>query len=79
MDESVFRTAIMAISSGEYSENDVKHAKLCLDELSQKELSIKRKMEKSKNEFVKNKGKTSNELKTIRADIKSVKNILKNI
>lgn len=77
MDESVFKTAILAISSGEYSENDVKHAKQWLDELNQKELSIKRKMEKSKNEFVKNKGKTETELKTIRADIKSVKNILK--
>jgi hypothetical protein len=77
MDESVFKTAILAISSGEYSENDVKHAKQWLDELNQKELSIKRKMEKNKNEFVKNKGKTETELKTIRADIKSVKNILK--
>ena len=79
MDESVFKTAISAISSGEYSESDVKHAKQWLDELNQKELSIKRKMEKSKNEFVKSKGKTNNELKTVRSDIKTVKNLLKNI
>jgi hypothetical protein len=77
MDESVFKTAISAISSGEYSESDVRHAKQWLDELNQKELSIKRKMEKTKNEFVKNKGRASTELKAVRADIRSVKNILK--
>lgn len=79
MDESVFKTAILAISSGEYSEDDIKVAKQKLDELNKKELSIKRAMEKSKNEFSRKKDKTEIELKTIRSDIKILKNILKNI
>ena len=36
-------------------------------------------MEKSKNEFVKNKGKTSNELKTIRADYQTGENSDRNL
>ena len=76
MDETIFKTSLSAIVSGEYGEADIKVAKEWLDDLNKKELSLKRKMEKNKNEFVKNKGKTSNELKTIRNEIKSLKNHL---
>ena len=40
---------------------------------------IKRKMEKDTNDFVKHKDKNQTELKIIRNDIKSLKNILKEI
>ena len=78
MEESVFKTAILAISSGEYTEDDIHVAKQWLDRLNQKELSIKRKMEQSKNEFSRKKNKTETELKTIRQDIKQLKYIIKN-
>ena len=77
MDESIFKTALSAISSGEYSDADIRTVKEWLETLNKKELAIKRKLEQNKNEFVKNKGKTNSELKTIRSDIKSIKNILK--
>lgn len=77
MDEAIFKTALSAISSGEYSDADIRTVKEWLESLNKKELAIKRKLEQNKNEFVKNKGKTNSELKTIRSDIKSIKNILK--
>lgn len=77
MDEAIFRTALSAISSGDYSDADVRTVKEWLETLNKKELAIKRKLEQNKNEFVKKKGKTNSELKTIRSDIKSIKNILK--
>ncbi len=40
---------------------------------------MKRQIEKNKNEFVKEKGKTSSQLKNIRKDIKTIKNILKTV
>lgn len=77
MDEAIFKTALSAISSGDYSDADIRTVKEWLDALNKKELAIKRKLEQNKNEFVKNKGKTNSELKTVRSDIKSIKNILK--
>lgn len=77
MDEAIFKTALSAISSGEYSDADVRTVKEWLDGLNKKELAIKRKLEQNKNEFVKNKGKTNSELKSLRSDIKAIKNILK--
>jgi len=77
MDEMIFKTALSAVSSGEYGEADLQVVKQWLEALNKKELAIKRQIEKNKNEFVKNKGKASSELKTIRTDIKHIKNILK--
>ena len=77
MDEMIFKTALSAISSGEYGEADLKVVKEWLEDLSKKELAIKRQIEKNKNEFVKNKGKKNSELKNIRSDIKTIRNILK--
>lgn len=77
MDEMIFKTALSAVSSGEYGETDVKVVKEWLEHLNRKELAIKRQIEKNKNEFVKNKGKANSELKNIRTDIKHIKNILK--
>ena len=77
MDEMIFKTALSAISSGEYGEADLKVVKEWLEVLSKKELAIKRQIEKNKNEFVKNKGKKNSELKNIRSDIKTIRNILK--
>ena len=79
MDESVFRTAISAILSGDYTESDVNIAKQWLEELNKKELSIKRSLEKSKNEFSRKKNKTEAQLKTVRSDIKQLKIVLKSI
>lgn len=77
MDEAIFKTALSAISSGDYSDADVRTVKEWLDALNKQELAIRRKLEQNKNEFVKKKGKTNSELKTIRSDIKTIKNILK--
>lgn len=77
MDEAIFKTALSAISSGDYSDADVRTVKEWLDALNKQELAIKRKLEQNKNEFVKKKGKTNSELKTIRSDIKTIRNILK--
>jgi hypothetical protein len=79
MDESILKSAIAAISSGEYGEDDVVVAKHWLDELNKKELSVKRKMEQAKNEFSKKKSKNEFELKAIRHDIKQMKSVMKNI
>lgn len=79
MDESNFKTALAAVSSGEYDESDVKAIKEQLNSLNKKELALKRQMEHSKNEYVKNKNKSQKELDTIKKDIKSVKNILSGI
>lgn len=79
MDESIFGPAVSAILAGEYCESDVKVLKEELGSLNKRELAIKRQMEKSKNEFVKNKDKFNNELKYVRREIKNLKNILKTI
>lgn len=77
MDEVIFKTALSAVSSGEYGEADLRAVKEWLELLSKKEAAIKRQLEKNKNEFVKRKDKTSSELKNLRNDIKAIKNILK--
>lgn len=79
MDESVFRSAMAAVSSGIYDETDVKVIKEQLDSLNKKELSVKRQMEKNRNDFVKKKNKSENELKSVRNDIRTLKNFLKGI
>ena len=59
MDEYIFKGAVAAISEGDYSQSDVKAIKEWLNSLSKKELSLRRKLEKSKNDFVKEKEKTN--------------------
>ena len=76
---AIFRTAFAAISSGEYSDADVSIVRQWLEELNKKEATMKRKIEKNKNEFVKTKDKSNSELKLIKTDIKAIKNILKAI
>ena len=77
MDEVIFKTALSAVSSGEYGEADLRAVKEWLESLNKKEAAIKRQLEKNKNEFVKRKDKTSSELKNLRNDIKTIKSILK--
>ncbi len=77
MDEMIFKTSLSAVSSGEYGEADLKVVKEWLEYLNKREAAMKRQIEKNKNEFVKEKGKTSSQLKNIRKDIKTIKNILK--
>lgn len=79
MSEEIFKMALAAISSGEYSNDDIKTVKEQIDLLNKKELKIKRQMEKSKNEFVKNKDKSYIELREIRNSIKELRGILKKI
>ena len=79
MEESNFVEAVAAISSGEYSENDLLIVKRRLNELNKKELALKRKMEKDKNAFVKSKGKNTTQLKAIRKDIKDLKIVLNSL
>lgn len=79
MEETVFTTALAAVTSGDYCESDVKVIKEQVNFLNKQETSLKRKMEKETNDFVKHKGKNQTELKTIRSDIKKLKNILKNL
>jgi hypothetical protein len=78
MDENIFKNAVAAISSGEYSIDDVKVTKMRLDELKKEETLIKRRIEQEKNAFVKNKDKSTSKLKKIRGEIRTIKNILKN-
>jgi len=66
-----------AISSGEYCDSDIRTIKNRLNSLTKEELTIKRQMEKSKNDYSKQKDKTSNQLKTIRKDIKELQAMLK--
>lgn len=77
MDESIFKMAVAAVSSGDYCESDIRIIKNELESLNRRELALKRQMEKSKNDFVKNKDKSNSELKTLRTNIKLIKNILK--
>ena len=79
MEDVIFKTAIAAVTSGDYCESDVKVIKDHLNFLNKEELTLKRKIEKETNEFVKNKDKHQTELKNIRSDIKELKHILKHI
>lgn len=79
MEASVFKMALAAVTSGEYGESDIKTIKEHLNQLNKQELSLKRRIEKETNNFVKNKDKSQTELKTLRKEIKSIKNILKKI
>ena len=79
MEESVFKAAVAAISSGDYSENDIKIIKGQLNMLNKEEAAIKRKMEKDKNAFVKEKGKSSSKIKSVRKEIKELKNLLNSL
>ena len=77
MEESVFKSSFSAVVNGEYGENDVKVIKEWLESLNKKELTIKRKIEKNKNEFVKQKDRSNSELKKVRSCIKEIKTVLK--
>jgi hypothetical protein len=79
MEDAIFKTALAAVISGDYCESDVKIIKEHLNYLNKQESSLKRKIEKETNDFVKNKDKNHTELKTIRSNIKSIKHILKDI
>lgn len=79
MEESVFKNAMAAILLGDYCESDVKIIKEQLNSYSKEELNLKRKIEKERNNFIKNKEKQQSDLKSIRNNIKTIKNILKNI
>lgn len=79
MEDVVFKTALSAVVSEDYCESDIKIIKKHLKVLNEKEHTLKKTIEKEKNEFVRNKDKHQNELKTVRGDIKTIKNILKHI
>ena len=79
MEENVFKAALAAISNGEYSENDVKAVKERLSALNKEESFIKRKMERDKNSFVKEKGKSNSKIKSLRKEIKELKNFLNSV
>jgi uncharacterized protein YueI len=79
MEDAIFKTALSAIVSGDYCESDVKIVKAHLSSLNKEELSLKRKIEKETTEFVKNKDKHQNELKSIRGNIKDIRNVLKHV
>lgn len=76
-DANIYRTALAAVTSGDYCESDVKVLKEQLNDFNKRESTIRRQMERDTNEFVKNKGKNQTELKNIRTYIKELKNILK--
>lgn len=77
MDETIFKTALAAISSGEYDNSDVKVVSSWLVSLNKEELNLIREMEKEKKEFTRNKNKSSSKLRIIKKDIKQIKEILK--
>ena len=79
MEEAIFKTALAAVTSGDYCESDIKVIKEQIKCLNKQELTLKKKKKKDTNDFVKHKDKNQTELKLIRNDIKSLKNILKEI
>lgn len=79
MEDVIFKTALAAVVSEDYCESDIKVIKNHLKVLNEKEHTLKKTIEKETNEFVKNKDKHQNELKTVRGDIKTIKNILKRV
>lgn len=79
MGDVSFKTALAAVISDDYCESDVKTLKNHLRFLNDKERLLKKTIEKETTDFVKNKDKHQSELKIIRGDIKTIKNILKNV
>lgn len=79
MEDVIFKTALAAVVSEDYCESDIKVIKNHLKVLNEKEHTLKKTIEKETNEFVKNKDKHQSELKTVRGDIKTIKNILKHV
>ena len=77
MEETIFKEAVAALNNGNYSESDVRVVREWLQNLNKKELTIKRAIERMRNEFVRQKEKSNSELKTVRSDIKSIQNLLK--
>lgn len=77
MDETVFKNAVAAVSTGDYTDKDIEILREKISFLNKKELALKRQMEKKKNEFVREKDKSGSELRKIRKEIKDLKNILK--
>ena len=70
MEEAIFKTALAAVTSGEYCESALNVMKEQIKCLSKQEIALKRKIEKDNNDFVKHKDKNQANLKTIRSDIK---------
>lgn len=79
MGDVSFKTALAAVISDDYCESDVKTLKNHLRFLNDRERLLKKTIEKETTDFVKNKDKHQSELKIIRGDIKTIKNILKNV
>jgi hypothetical protein len=79
MEDVSFKTALAAVISDDYCESDVKALKNHLRFLNDRERFLKKTIEKETTDFVKNKDKHQSELKIIRGDIKTIKNILKNV
>lgn len=79
MEDAILKTAMAAVASGDYCENDIKVIKKQLESFNKQELKLKRQIERETNEFIKNKDKQQMELKNIRVNIKDLKHLLKNI
>ena len=67
MEEAIFKTALAAVTSGEYCESDIKVIKEQIKCLSKQELTLKRKIEKDTNDFVKHKDKNLKKARNFRA------------
>ena len=79
MEDAIFKTALASISSGDYCESDVKVIKEQLNYFNKQELNLKRQIEKETHDFVKTKEKHQTDLKNIRSNIKTIRNILKDV
>ena len=78
MNENPYSEDIAAILQGDFSNENVKAVKQCVNSLIKKEKALIRQMEKNKNDYVRKKEKASFELEHIKKEIKELKKILRN-
>lgn len=77
MEEETFKVSLAAVVDGEYTKDDVSTVKKWLESLNKKEAAIKKKMDKNKRDFLKNRERLAVELNEVKSGIKDIKNILK--
>lgn len=77
MENHALQVAIAAVVSDEFSESDVRTIRHEIEILNREEHSLRRRMERDTNQFVRNKDRNQSNLRRIRNAIRELKLLIK--
>lgn len=77
MENHALQVAIAAVVSDEFSESDVRTIRHEIENLNREEHTLRRRMERETNQFVRNKDRNQSNLRRIRNAIRELKLLIK--